>query len=290
MWFYLVKPILYLISYLPFSVLYKLSDAIKFVLQRLLKYRADVIQKNIEYSFPEKTELEKSKIIDQFYTQLADLFVEGIKFISISKSELLNRCKPSTEYSNVFNRLYKDKKSVIVVMSHSGNWEWSPAMMKLMFPYKMVGIYKSIHQEKINHFIKKTRSRFGTTLVGKKEVLRDIIGTAKDDLTVWGFIADQYPGRQKDAHKVHFLNQETAFISGYAQIAKKFNLPVVYVYIKKIKRGYYEVDAQLIEENPKGQDQFKLVDKFAQMLENDINKQPFNWLWSHKRWKKRKIN
>ena len=122
-----------------------------------------------------------------------------------------------------------------------------------------------------------------------KDSLRGIIGDRKK-VTATAFIADQTPS-PKGAHWMQFLNQDTPVFTGTGKISKKMQYPVVYIGIHRVKRGYYEMRAEKLVENPEELDDLKIVEAFTKRLEEDIIKQPEIWLWTHRRWKhKRQTN
>lgn len=63
------------------------------------------------------------------------------------------------------------------------------------------------------------------------------------------------------------------------------NYPVIYISVKRITRGYYNVSAELLSENPKNTGHEEISALHTARLEKDIREQPEIWLWSHKRWK-----
>jgi KDO2-lipid IV(A) lauroyltransferase len=65
----------------------------------------------------------------------------------------------------------------------------------------------------------------------------------------------------------------------------KFNYPVVFVNIKRIKRGYYELIPELLFENPATAKEGEILETFTKRLEQEIIRDPVIWLWSHKRWR-----
>ena len=83
--YYIIYGLFWLISVLPMRVLYFLSDGIYGLVYYVFKYRRDVVMKNLEIAFPEKSEKERKRIAKKFYHNLLDTFVETIKMISASK-------------------------------------------------------------------------------------------------------------------------------------------------------------------------------------------------------------
>ena len=102
------------------------------------------------------------------------------------------------------------------------------------------------------------------------------------------FGSDQNPSNPNRAHWVQFLNQDTAFLFGAEKYAKEYDFPVIYVSIRKLKRGYYEAEYSLITDSPNKEEHGKIIEDFAIKLEQDIVNKPQYWLWSHKRWKHKK--
>jgi Kdo2-lipid IVA lauroyltransferase/acyltransferase len=85
--YYIYLALLYPISWLPFKVLYLLSDALRVVLYSVLKYRVAVVRENLRLSFPEKSAEALLAIEKDFYRNLCDSIVETIKLLSISKTQ-----------------------------------------------------------------------------------------------------------------------------------------------------------------------------------------------------------
>jgi KDO2-lipid IV(A) lauroyltransferase len=112
----------------------------------------------------------------------------------------------------------------------------------------------------------------------------------RKELSATALIADQAPTPVETASWMQFLGQETAVFNGPEKIAKKLNQAVVYINIKRIKRGYYEVNPTLLFEYAKDSKDFEITETFNKKLEQDVLAQPETWLWSHKRWKHKKTN
>jgi KDO2-lipid IV(A) lauroyltransferase len=101
-------------------------------------------------------------------------------------------------------------------------------------------------------------------------------------------MADQSPHHGKIKHWVDFLNQETPVHIGAENLSRKLDLAVVFIEIQRVKRGYYEIEAKTLFENPQQTEKFEITEKYFKILENIIRNKPENWLWSHKRWKYKK--
>ena len=127
------------------------------------------------------------------------------------------------------------------------------------------------------------RTRFGTGLIAMKDTFRDMVAH-KSELDATAFIADQTPA-PNSAYWTTFLNQDTPVFQGTEKIARKMNYPVVYVCVQRVKRGYYEISARTLFEEPSRTTDGEITAAHTMALEADICAQPEYWLWSHRRWK-----
>lgn len=280
--YYIALPFLYLISLLPFWLLYPVSDFFFVILYYVLGYRKKVVMENLRNSFPEKSEAELKKIGIAFYRYLCDLFLETFKTLTVSKKSMLKRCIMNAEAQKLFDEYYAQNKSIILVMGHYGNWEWAGNVFDNS-KHQLYVLYHQLSHPYFNRLIIKMRLRFGTKLIEMKSTLRDMVANRKD-ITATAFIADQTPFPE-NAYWTNFLNQDTPVFTGTEKIAQKFNYPVIYVSIKRWRRGHYEIFAELLFDSPKETKEGEISEAHTRRLEKDIMQQPEIWLWSHRRWK-----
>jgi predicted LPLAT superfamily acyltransferase len=102
---------------------------------------------------------------------------------------------------------------------------------------------------------------------------------------VLGMLADQKPSKRSSYAWTTFLNRETAFLNGGELLAKKFGLSAIYAHILCPKRGYYTVRFEAITADPNTMSEDQITSKYAALLEQNIQQQPSQWLWTHNRWK-----
>lgn len=281
---WLLYPVLFLLrllSHLPLSWLYALGDIISFSLQYVFLYRNKVISQNLVRAFPEKSQTEIRKIKRAFYRNLGEWFAEGIKLISISPKNLLKRIQP--DEGNHFQEL---NGNAIVLMGHTGNWEWASPAVGIAEDFKIHAVYKPIKHELVNQFIIKVRARFGAQLVARKQVPRHFLSANSAEKRLAVFIADQSPFIMNKVEWVDFFNTPTPFLTGYHAIAQRLIEPVYFAYVHRLKRGHYSVRTISICEKGEEISRSELCTRFANALESVIKEQPHNWLWSHKRWKR----
>ena len=178
-------------------------------------------------------------------------------------------------------------KSVMIMTAHYGNWEWTLAY-PLVLPqnYTSNPIYQKQTNKKFDVLINAMRSRFGANLIERKELLKVMFQLKKEEKpgSFW-MISDQTPTGAGVHTWTQFLNQDTAVITGTEQLAVKFDYPVFYAEISRIKRGYYHCEFIPISMEPTKTDKSEITGKYIQLLEKTIQKNPQYWLWSHKRWK-----
>lgn len=280
--YYIALPFLYLLSLLPFWLLYRVSDLFFVILYYVLGYRKKVVMENLRNSFPEKSEKEIKKIAFDFYRYLCDLFLETFKSLTVSKETMRVRCKMNEGAQTLFDSYYTQQQSIILVMGHFGNWEWAGNTFDSS-KHQLFVIYHQLSNTYFNQLVIKMRTRLGTKLIEMKSTLRDMVANRKS-VTATAFIADQTPFPE-NAYWTTFLNQDTPVFAGTEKIASKFNYPVIYVSVKRMKRGYYEIFAELLFENPKQTKEGEISEAHTRRLEKDIIAQPAIWLWSHRRWK-----
>lgn len=272
-----------LISKMPLKLLYVFSDFIFFVIYFVVGYRKNIVEENLRNSFPEKNEREIKKIQKAFYLNFSDYLVETLRSFTISSLEL----KVRVQHINidVFREAQKEKKNVILLSGHIFNWEWFNALATVVPQEKCFPVYRKMKSSFWEEKIKNIRNSYGNHALEANEVIRHIFRNANDGNSVYMFVADQTPHISDVSYGLKFLNQKTPAFIGYDKLATRLDLVFVFCEMKKVKRGFYQVNYyRIVPENEKFQE-FEVVKKFHNMLENTINKRPDNYLWSHRKWK-----
>ena len=282
---FLVKLLVRLYKYYPFRMVYLCSDFLFIYIYYIIRYRRSVVLANLKNSFPHKSNEKIASISQAYYHYLCDLLVEGIKGLTLTKTSLQKRFV----YKNpeIFDQYFENNQSVILLGSHYGNWEWGSLTFPLVVRHKVVGIYKPIKNIAIEKYLNSLRKKWGLHLTSMRNTGRAVIEN-KNQPTIFVLIADQTPSDKKNAHWVDFLNQDTPFLQGADKLARHTGYPVFYFKIKKIKRGYYEVWFEKISLDPKQLKEGEVTQLFASRLEKMIENAPPYWLWSHRRWKRKR--
>jgi|TARA_B100001059_G_scaffold60159_1_gene55839 KDO2-lipid IV(A) lauroyltransferase len=280
--FYLIiKPI----SLLPYPIIYGISNVISFLFFYIIPYRKKTVTKNIKNSFPQKDKKELNTIARKFYTHLSDIIVESIKLFSITQKQIDYRF--SIENPEILQTYFDQGRDVILVGGHYNNWEILAVGINQIVPHDCIGIYTKLSNPFFDDKMKSSRSKFGLKMINTREVTSNFIKKNKTPrMTIFG--ADQSPTYSKNIHWTNFLNQDTAVALGTERFSKKYNLPVVFCSINKWKRGIYSAKLSVLTENPQDTEDGEITEMHTSKLENQINTQPEFWLWTHKRWKRKR--
>jgi KDO2-lipid IV(A) lauroyltransferase len=279
--YYIIYPLLYLVSLLPFFILYRISDACAFFLARVFKYRREVVFGNLRIAFPDKTEEERKLIAKKFYQYFCDTFIESIKLLSLSKKRLLKRCTGSFD---IINDLVEKGYNINVMAGHQFNWEYANLLYSIKLDVPFVGVYMRISNKSLNRIFFDIRKRYGTVLMSTTEFKEQRHDVFKKQYML-ALAADQNPTDCTTAYWMNFFNHPTPFLSGPEKGAIKNSAAVVYVGFKKIKRGYYKFDTTLLTENAALTQPGEITASYRTQLEKTIKADPANYLWSHKRFK-----
>lgn len=278
-----LEGIFFLISLLPLSLLYLISDIAYIVVFYLVSYRKKIVFDNISEAFPEKSIKDIHLISRQFYKHFCDNIFETIKLLTISQTSLLKRYQITNP--ELVNKLFDEKKNVIQYMAHYANWEWN-AVLPLLIKYKVLTFYQTLRNSKIDELTKKVRERFGIVASESEKGFKTMLGFWKKGINTYTLmVGDQSPHVGRDKHWIKFLNHDTAFLTGTDRIARKFDHIIIFPFIKKVKRGYYQIELIVLQENSKDSLHGEIIENFARQLEKNIYHDPALWLWSHRRWK-----
>lgn len=280
----------YLISLLPFGVLYVLSDILCFFV-KLFGYRKKVILRNLRNSFPEKTDAEIRRLLNEFYAYFTDLMLETVKTLSMTEKDFRQRMV----FLNVeeIDARSENKQNMVLYLAHYGNWEWLNFGRVAFAKQKQYLSYSVYHQQSssgFDEFMQKLRQKAGCILVPQEKVPRFLVQmrSKEDQRGFLCLIADQSPMWSNTYFWMDFLNQETAPIVGPERIARQTKWPVYYLEVKRIKRGYYTAEFKLLVEDPMTLPEKELTKIYMRTLEQQIKENPVIWLWSHNRWKRKK--
>jgi KDO2-lipid IV(A) lauroyltransferase len=269
------------LSSLPFFVLYLFADFLFVVAYYIVRYRKDVVRKNLINSFPDKNAVEIREIQRKFYKNLADTSVETIKLLTISEEDLLKRVKFDSSLTRKYHDLGYD---VFGMTAHFSNWEWLLVAGSNQVGLKLHAAYQTLRNPFFDKLMIKIRTRFGVVMHEKRDVIKDVINM-KGESYLMSMVADQRPFSNRNIYWSTFMNQDAAFYTGTEMLARRMDIKVVYASMKRVKRGYYEVRFLDIESSPLTSEPNAIIQKFIDLAEKNILDDPSSYLWSHDRWK-----
>ena len=280
---FLITPLLIFISWLPFRLLYFISDLFYYILYYGIKYRRKIVRKNLELSKVAKSTKDLIRIEKKFYRHLTDVFFEMFKFYSISPEEMKKRFY--IENPEIFYELEKKNKSVMFMTSHYGGFEWFLSI-NYHVPQLPFAVYTPLSNKSLDSLIKKFRLRHGSKLISRYKAGSYIKKQIKENkLFLYGMAADQSAQIRSITYWKEFLGVKVPVFTGSERIAKQHDIPVVFGKVVKIKRGHYKVVVDLISEFPNEYKDYQITDIYIKKLEKQIREIPEYYYWTHNRFK-----
>ncbi len=279
----IVYPFLWLISLLPFRILYAISDFAFVFVYHIFGYRRKVVTSNMKLCFPEKTDQEIASIRKKFYHHFCDMLLESIKSITVSEKEIIKRYV----FTNVddIHQLEKENKSIVLMMGHYGSWEWIFILQKHV-NYIGYAVYKQLSNKYFDKLAKRIRARYNSYLITTKETFPTLLRAKRNnELTFNGFVFDQSPKLDKAMYWQDFMGVKVPVHVGAEILAKRLDMATLFLKVKKVKRGHYEATFIDIIRNPKDYDNYDITDMSLKRVEEQIHEAPEFYLWTHKRWK-----
>ncbi len=271
---------------LPFRLLYLFSDFVYLIVYYLIGYRKNIVRENIALALPHLSEQERLDIEKKSYRHLCDMFLEMIKTMTISEKEIKERFVfPNLE---VYKKLEEQDKSIAMMLAHYASYEWVISMNAYV-NFGAFAIYKKIANPHFDKLVRDIRSRFKAFLITTKETIPKIIeNSTKNLLSIYGFASDQSPKVDSAFHWQKFMGIEVPVHTGAEMLSKKYDMNVIFLKVKKVKRGYYEARFEILSEDARNVPNYQITDKFLELVEQQIYEAPEYYLWTHKRWKHRK--
>ena len=279
--YYLVYGSLYLVSLLPFFILYGIADFFFVIIYYFIRYRRDVVLGNLRKAFPEKKEKEIRSIARRNYRNFIDNWIETIKLLSISKKNLNKRISGNFE---IFFQLFQTRKAVQVNLGHFFNWEIMTMYTGINQPYTFLTVYLPQSSKIMNRLIYNLRAKWGNPQIPAGDLARAIIPWRKKQYLL-ALGADQRPLFPDNGYWLYFMHQPTPFVKGPEKFARGQNIPVVMMTTTRPKRGHYHFDYFLLAQDPGELPEGEIIRRYVQHLEENIHMHPDLYLWSHKRWK-----
>src|SRR3984957_9082561 len=272
-------------SRLPLRALYAFATFLSLLAFYVVRHRHWVIREQLEKVFPDASGAAREALHKQFLRNFCDVMVEVLKSVTMSEADMCARVQILN--LDVARRYLDAGQSIMFVTSHLGNWEWLLHGVALQLGYPVDTAYKPLHDQWAERLMLKIRSRFGARLVPAKELLADFL-KRRGVVRALAMNADQAPVSTDKRYWTRFLGQDTAFYVGADQIARATRLPVLYVSMRRIRRGYYEAHLQPLWDGREATEPNTVTERYARACEIDVLESPADWLWSYRRWRLKK--
>lgn len=270
------------------------------IIKNVFRYRYSVVLTNVARSYPDKAYKLPKQIADDFYAHLGEISAEFIWFGGSSHKRVRNSRLVTITNPEVLVEYYEKSPSVTVLCTHCGNWELlggvfayleAGGVKKDMFtPDNMKVVYKKLTSAVSDEIFRRNRihpikGNGKDCLVESSNILRYAI-TNRNDKNVYVYPADQAPYAKAGKHFIgDFMSQPTNAMQGSMGVACKLSHSVLYVTMKRVEKGKYEMTFIPMCEDASQVAPEVLLRKYYDLLEQEIRETPSNWLWSHKRWK-----
>lgn len=232
--------------------------------------------------FPDKSVEFRRDMERKFIRHFGDVIAEFIKAWSMSGAELRRRFKVHIDEEMRDILLNED---VFIAGAHVNNWEWAVITAGDRMPVRTVAVYKPLSNRVMDKLMLDLRKKIRTEMVPMALVIRDILSQDKSP-SVYFFLSDQSTPFTMTAHWPVFFGRKTPFVSGMSAMAVRRNIPIYYLYIEKIRRGYYEARFTLMVKETEKLTPEEITGIYSKKLMENILNQPECWLWTHKRWKR----
>ncbi len=279
----IVYPFLWIISILPFRLLYTVSDVLYVILYYIVGYRKKVVNENLKLVFPKTSDAEIKRITKAFYKHLCDMILEAAKSMTISEAEMKKRFT----FSNVdlLQDIESSGKSIALICAHYGSWEWI-FILQTHVKNKGYAVYKRLANRYFDKLVRRIRAKYNSYLITTKETIPVLMkAKVNGESFTCGFVSDQSPKLDKAFHWNTFMGINVPVHTGAEMLAKRLDMAVVFFKVKRLKRGYYETTFETITLNPKDYENYEITDLYLKLVEKQIHEAPEYYLWTHKRWK-----
>ena len=239
-----------------------------------------IIESNLKRAFPEKNSEQLNEIINLMWNNYGRFFAEFM-FIKDFRAGKLSK-KIEIEGKEFLDEIKINNRQVVFVSGHLSNFELM-AMYLEKSGIKLSTIYRPLNNIFLNQIMERVRIKYICRNQIKKGIggLKKLISLKKNNIST-ALMIDQ---RVSEGIPSDLFNEKALTTTIPAQLVKKFNIPVVPVYIERTKGINFKISISRpinFSENSTIQ---SITDELNLILEKMIIKKPEQWIWSHNRWK-----
>ena len=278
-----MKFLLKTLTWFPLWMVYPWGWIMYFVTFHILRWRRKRVMEDIARAFPDKSTPERHEIARQMYRNLGDGLIEALWGYGASAEEFRRRVV--MENPELVRHYADAGKTVLLLTAHVCNWEWLFLGAGAHFGIPIDVVYRRQGLQSVDEYVRDARARFGGRVIPREDFIFEIMKWSGEP-RAYALVADQTPKHHETRHWTRFLNQDTAFFLGAGKIANFMQAPVLYVAMRRIKRGHYSVRLSVLAEPPYEEGIDVLIsERYARSLEAEILTSPSDWLWLQKKWK-----
>lgn len=269
----------------PLKLLYLVSSMVSILLYPLAERTVGkVVKRNLRRAFPEKNNKDISRITLRYYRNIIDFLFEFIKQNSFSNKKMLSHI----HYENIelLREITKNKKMIICYSGHFVNFEWLVTLPLYDSNFEMGHLYLSDESDNMTEYVLKTRSRYGAVNIPSKSPLKYLMMVRQSIMEekypfqgfIYGTLADMDP-MTENQYVSEIFGHKIEMFTGSEKIGTKYDMAFVYASMSRINRGEYSVRFEQIIPEYNVASSYPYTEKFVQMLEQNIRKQPDLWMY-----------
>ncbi len=295
----LVRCLMVLISKFPLKFHYFMGDMLAWLAMNVFHYRSGVVWKNLSRSFPQLRYRELKNIFKDFYRHLGEIFAEAVWFGGSSYERLRRNGIVTVMNPEEISQIYEDSPSMTVLSTHCGNWELLGGLLgyrtatggKISFGEKEITVvYKKLKNPVSDRVFALNRvaplTEIGTECEVESSAILRYSMQRRNEKRVYIYPTDQAPYYNSGPHPIgKFMHQDTMAMLGSVGVACRLSHSVMYMKMRRMERGRYEMTLVPICRNASEWAPEQIMRRYYDLLEEEINETPHNWLWSHNRWK-----
>ena len=237
-----------------------------------------IIRKNLEIFSQNISKLEKNRISKSMWKNYGMTFIEYI-FLGHFRNQ---NSHIDIVGEKIIAEVIKKNKPVIFISGHFANYE----LMSMEITKRNINlatIYRPLNNYFLNPFMEYLRKKY----VCKNQIKKGINGVreAIDYIKKNHSIALMIDQRVSEGEKINFFDKAALTTTLPAQLALKYNLGIIPVFIERTKNNRFKIEFQNEVKAKKFIDKTELTKELNKILEKMIVRNPNQWIWTHDRWK-----
>lgn len=238
---------------------------------------------NLAIAFPEWSESARYETARECFKHLGTNLFEIAHLWTITPEEY--RQQTDFEAAELLQQLVRDGRTIVVFTAHCGNWEWlGSAFAGAGLP--MTAVQRERDEEQMNRFSTELHARGGIKTIdrGSPKAGRELAAALRKPGLI-GFLVDQ--SLRTPSVTVPFFDRPALTPVGPARLAIRAEALAVAVLIERLPDGRHSIRCSEPIECRRTDDPIALTALMTREIENQIRRNPAQWVWMHNRWKYR---